>query len=73
MLVRSSIITYLYFMNKLPLQKKTQIINLLVEGNSIRATSRITGASKDTVSSLLVKVGKACQQFHNDTVIRIAS
>lgn len=60
-------------MNKLPIQKQTQIINLLVEGNSIRATSRIVGVSKDTVCSLLVRVGKACQQFHNDTVHHLLS
>lgn len=73
MLVRSSINTYLYLMNKLPIQKQTQIISLLVEGNSIRATSRIVGVSKDTVCSLLVRVGKACQQFHNDTVHHLLS
>ncbi|MBN8699013.1 MAG: DDE-type integrase/transposase/recombinase [Chitinophagales bacterium] len=60
-------------MNKLPIHKQTQIISLLVEGNSIRATSRIVGVSKDTVCSLLVRVGKACQQFHNDTVHHLLS
>jgi len=58
-------------MNKLPIYKQTQIISLLVEGNSIRATSRITGASKNTIVKLLIEVGKACQQFHNDTVIHL--
>jgi IS1 family transposase len=60
-------------MNNLPLSKKVMIINLLVEGNSLRSTSRITGTSINTVTKLLVDVGKACQQFHNDTVINIAS
>lgn len=60
-------------MNKLPIHKQTQIISLLVEGNSIRATSRIVGVSKDTVCSLLVRVGKASQQFHNDTVHHLLS
>lgn len=60
-------------MNRLPLQTQVQIINLLVEGNSLRATSRITGTSINTVTKLLVSVGRVCQQFHNDTVINVAS
>jgi IS1 family transposase len=60
-------------MNQLPLSKKVQIINLLVEGSSLRSISRITGASINTVTKLLVDVGKACQDFHNDTVINITS
>ena len=55
-------------MNKLPLQKRTQIINLLVEGNSMRATSRIADVSINTVTKLLVEVGTACMKFHNDKV-----
>ena len=38
-------------MNKLPLEKRVQIINLLVEGSSMRATSRITGTSINTAVS----------------------
>lgn len=60
-------------MNKLPLNTRVQIINLLVEGNSLRATSRITGCSINTVTKLLVDVGRACQQFHNDHVVSIAA
>lgn len=60
-------------MNKLPLEKRTQIINLLVEGNSLRATSRIADVSINTVTKLLVSVGKACQEFHNNTVVNIKS
>ena len=60
-------------MNTLTLQKKTQIISLLVEGNSLRAITRITGVSKNTVTKLLVEIGKACQQFHNDKVVGVKS
>jgi IS1 family transposase len=60
-------------MNKLQIEKKVQVINLLVEGNSLRATTRITGISRTTILKLLVEVGKACQQFHNDTVLRLKS
>lgn len=52
-------------MNRLPLEKRAQIIGLLVEGNSLRATSRIVDVSINTVTKLLVDVGEACQDFHD--------
>src|ERR1022692_1784362 len=55
-------------MNQLPLNKRTQIINLLVEGNSLRSASRIADVSITTVSKLLVEVGRACMDFHNEKV-----
>lgn len=55
-------------MNTLPLQKRTQIINLLVEGNSMRATSRIADVSINTVTKLLIDTGYACMNFHNEMV-----
>lgn len=56
-------------MNKLSTQKRTQIIGLLVEGNSMRATSRLADCSINTVSKLLVDVGYACQ-FYQAQVIK---
>jgi len=44
------------------------IIRLLVEGNSIRATAYISGASKNTVTKLLENVGKACAEYHDANV-----
>lgn len=55
-------------MNKLPLHKRTQIINLLVEGSSLRAASRICDVSFNTVLKLLPQLSKACQQFHDEMV-----
>ncbi len=55
-------------MNKLPIAKRVQIINLLVEGSSLRATSRIADVSINTVTKLLVDIGQACQLFHDETV-----
>lgn len=55
-------------MNKLPIAKRVQIINCLVEGMSLRAASRISGCSINTVTKLLVDTGKACQEFHDETV-----
>ncbi|GJM27580.1 MAG: transposase [Cyclobacteriaceae bacterium] len=60
-------------MNRLSIEKRTQIINLLVEGNSLRITSRITGTSINTVYKLLVDVGKACMEFHDSHVIEVPS
>lgn len=56
-------------MNKLPIEKRVQIINLLVEDSSLRAASRIADVSINTVTKLLVDVGRACQKFHNEKVI----
>ena len=52
-------------MNKLSTQKRTQIIASLVEGNSIRATCRMTGVAKGTVLKLLADVGKACSEYQD--------
>lgn len=60
-------------MNQLSTSKRAQIINLLVEGNSMRATSRITETSINTVTKLLVGVGRACETFHNEMVMKLAS
>jgi IS1 family transposase len=60
-------------MNRLSIEKQVQIVSMLVEGNSIRSTSRMAGVSKDTVVSLLIKVGRACWEFHDATVINVKS
>ena len=52
-------------MNRLSIQQRTQIVNALVEGNSIRATCRMTGAAKNTVVKLLVDVGEACARYQD--------
>lgn len=56
-------------MNKLSLDKRVQVIHCLVEGNSIRATVRMTGAAKNTVAKLLVEIGRACSEYQ-DKVFR---
>lgn len=64
---------YIWYMNKLPINKRVQIINLLVEGNSLRSTSRIADVSINTVTKLLVDVGRASEHFHNHNVIGLSS
>jgi IS1 family transposase len=60
-------------MNKLTTEKRIQILSLLVEGNSLRATSRIADCSINTVTKLLVDVGTACHKFHDETVKNVTS
>jgi len=52
-------------MNKLKIDKQVQVIASLVEGNSIRATCRITGVAKGTVLKLLADVGGACAEYQD--------
>ena len=55
-------------MNKLPLEKRVQILSMLCEGTSMRATSRICDVSINTVTKLLVDAGEACAAFHDEVV-----
>jgi|HubBroStandDraft_4_1064222.scaffolds.fasta_scaffold00042_5 IS1 family transposase len=50
-------------MNRLPLEKRVQVLAALCEGASIRATCRMTGAAKNTVVKLLAEVGDACDEY----------
>lgn len=52
-------------MNKLPIEKRVQILNMLVEGSSMRATSRVADVSINTVTKLLVDVGNACADYQD--------
>ena len=55
-------------MNKLSTKERAQIIACMVEGNSLRATCRMTGFAKKTVSRLLVEMGTACSAFQDRTL-----
>lgn len=55
-------------MNKLDIKKRVQILACLVEGNSIRATVRMTGAAKNTVVKLLADVCAACAAYQDKTL-----
>ena len=50
-------------MNTLSEAKRVQVIAALVEGNSIRATVRMTGVAKNTIAKLLAEVGTACAGY----------
>jgi len=54
-------------MNKLSIQKRAQIIGMLVEGMSLRATSRLADCSINTVTKLLVDIGDAAWDYQDRT------
>jgi IS1 family transposase len=58
-------------MNRLSNAERAQVIRSLVEGNSIRATVRMTGVAKNTVTKLLVDIGAACLAYQYRTLRRL--
>ena len=56
-------------MNRLTKEARAQILTLLCEGMSIRAVTRVTGASKSTVAKLLLDAGRAVSAYQ-DRVLR---
>jgi IS1 family transposase len=56
-------------MNKLTRDERARILHLLCEGSSIRAITRLTGASKNTVIKLVIDAGKAAS-WYQDRVFR---
>jgi IS1 family transposase len=55
-------------MNKLSIKQRAQILSMMVEGNSIRAISRMTGASKNTIVKLLADAGEAFTDYQDRTL-----
>jgi IS1 family transposase len=58
-------------MNKLDRKTRTQILHLLCEGQSIRAVTRLTGCSKNTVAKLLVETGHACAAYQDKALRKL--
>lgn len=52
-------------MNRLSTEKRTRILAALVEGCSIRSTSRMVGVSKNTVLKLLCDIGQVCSEYQD--------
>jgi IS1 family transposase len=55
-------------MNRLDTTKRAAIVRALVEGCSIRATVRMTGASKNTIAKLIAELGDACAKYQDATI-----
>ncbi|MDT7540597.1 MAG: hypothetical protein QOE33_501 [Acidobacteriota bacterium] len=56
----------------LPMEKALLILRLLVEGNSIRSTERITGVEKKTILSLLALAGEKCERLLDEKIKGVA-
>jgi len=56
-------------MNELSTENRKRIVAALVEGSSMRAVSRMTGASRNTINKLLIDLGMACSAYQ-DKVFR---
>ena len=52
-------------MNRLTQEKRCSIVRALVEGCSIRSTVRMAGASKNTITKLLVDLGTVCSEYQS--------
>jgi IS1 family transposase len=57
--------------NILPIEKKILVLSLLTEGQSIRATQRITGVDQNTIMSLLVKAGQKAQEILDREMVNL--
>jgi IS1 family transposase len=55
-------------MNRLSTAKRVAVISALVEGCSVRSTSRLTGVAKGTILSLLANVGRACAEYQDRAI-----
>ena len=55
-------------MNRLSATERIQVVKCLVEGNSIRATVRMTGIAKNTVAKLLVDLGHTCAAYQDESL-----
>jgi transposase-like protein/IS1 family transposase len=48
---------------RLPADRAVFCLRLLLEGNSVRSTERLTGTHRDTILALLVEAGRDCQRL----------
>jgi len=60
-------------MNQLSTEKRAQMVGLLVEGNSIRATSRLSGVAYATVIKFVADIGRACTEYQDKTLRNITA
>jgi IS1 family transposase len=60
-------------MNRLDAKKRTQVVAALVEGNSVRATVRMTGVAKNTIQKLVLELGAACADYMDKTVRNLST
>jgi hypothetical protein len=52
-------------MNCLDNATRAEVVGCLFEGCSVRATVRMTGVAKSTITKLLADLGAACAAYHD--------
>lgn len=57
--------------NNLPTEKKVLVASMLAEGSSIRGIERVTGINRNTIMSLGVRIGAACERIHDEKMINL--
>src|SRR5689334_10493567 len=55
-------------MNRMSSERRAQVVKCVIEGNSIRATVRMTGAAKNTIVKLLADLGAACREYQDGAI-----
>jgi len=59
-------------MNKLPAEKRAQVLQMMAEGVSLRAVTRLTGISRTTLIKLLEDAGQAFSEYQDRTLMNLA-
>jgi IS1 family transposase len=59
-------------MNALSMEQKVRILSAMIEGNSIRSTERMTGAHRDTIMRLVVRVGENCERLLDERMRKLS-
>ena len=55
-------------MNQLSTAQRARVVASLVEGNSIRATVRMTGVAKNTIVKLIADLGAVCSKYQDEHI-----
>jgi IS1 family transposase len=63
----------MFNMNRLNTVERAHVVRCLVDGVSMRATSRITGVARNTIDKLLVELGAACSAYQDRTLRNLTS
>ncbi len=58
-------------MNKLSKEEQIRVVACLVEGNSLRATVRMTGVHRTTIQNLLIDLGQACSKYQDKVMVNL--
>ncbi|HLN33548.1 MAG TPA: hypothetical protein VK395_37820, partial [Gemmataceae bacterium] len=51
--------------------KTILVLRLLLEGNGVRATERLTGVEKKTILRLVRSVGEQCDKFMRTAIVAV--